>query len=280
MHIQKKWHQDKLAKSLFEIFNDKVSLIYEYDKSSPLFVRKANSEITKNNVDEAIDILLNGIRNYSDYPTAYIILGKAYTLKGLFKDAEEAYKKGSALIYSDSTYDFYMKEIEYSKTDKLIFNSDRGSAFLMSNNNLNENYQFTEIGDYNESITNESNNIIIDKFDEEKVNKDKLKNEHKDTTNSDNIFEENLDELASEISSAKMPEIDNSKINNVSTKEFVNDDDPMIVSETLAKIYEAQNEYSEAIKVYEKLMIKHPDKKEEYTNKIISLKSINDNPSD
>lgn len=268
-----------MAKSLFEIFNDKVSLIYEYDKSSPLFVRKANSEITKNNVDEAIGILINGIRNYPDYPTAYLILGKAYTLKGQFKDAEEAYRKGSDLIYSDSTYDFYMNEIEALKTERLIFNSDRGIAFLNGDDKEIEKDEPAVIENKNIKInddelsTNERRNTIIDNVEEEEV-----KNGIKDKPNFDKEFEENLDELASEISSARMPEVDNSKIDNVSTKEFVNDD-PMIVSETLAKIYEAQDENSEAIKVYKKLILKHPDKKEEYTSRIIALKSNNDKPS-
>ena len=76
-----------------------------------------------------------------------------------------------------------------------------------------------------------------------------------------------------------MPEIDNSMIDNVSTKEFINED-TMIVSETLAKIYEAQSEFLEAIKVYEKLILKHPDKKEEYTNRIIDLKNSTDKQTD
>lgn len=255
----------KLAKSFFEIFNDKVSLIYEYDKSTPLFVRNANTEITKNNVDNAIDILINGIRKYPDYPTAYFILGKAYTIKGEFKDAEEAYRKGSDFIYSDSAFDFYMKEIEALKAERSLFKSDRGSAFLSSEDN--------EIKK-NEPSLLKNENVKNDKFEVDDIKKD-----IEDVANIENKFDEKLDELANEIASAHMPEIDNSKIDNVSTREYINDD-PMIVSETLAKIYEAQSEFLEAIKVYEKLILKHPDKKEEFTNRIIDLKTRSDNQTD
>ena len=228
----------KLAKSFFEIFNDKVGLIYEYDKSTPLFVRNANTEITKNNVDNAIDILINGMHKYPDYPTAYFVLGKAYTIKGEFKDAEEAYRKGSDLICSDSNFDFYMKKIEALKAERSLFKSDRGSAFLASENN--------------EIKKNNNNEIEIDN----------IKKEIENVPNIGNEFDEKLDKLANEITSARMPEIDNSKIDNVSTKEYINED-PMIVSETLAKIYEAQSEFLEAIKIYKKLILKHPDKRSE-----------------
>jgi tetratricopeptide (TPR) repeat protein len=47
----------------------------------------------------------------------------------------------------------------------------------------------------------------------------------------------------------------------------------MIVSETLAKIYVAQNEYDEAIKVYEKLIKKEPSRYEHFTEKIKEIRS-------
>jgi len=46
----------------------------------------------------------------------------------------------------------------------------------------------------------------------------------------------------------------------------------MLVSETLAKIYIAQGEIGEAIKIYEKLTERKPDKKETYLKKIEELK--------
>ena len=254
-----------MAKSFFEIFNDKVNLIYEYDKSTPLFVRNANTELTKNNVDTAIDILINGLHKYPDYHTAYLVLGKAYTLKGEFKDSEEAYRRGSDLIYSDATYDFYTKEIETLKAEKALFKSDRGTAFLVNEDQIIEKDEHALFK--NENIENDKTDI------------DNIKKEIENIPNIEKEFDEKLDELANEIASSRMPEIDNSMIDNVSTKEFINED-TMIVSETLAKIYEAQSEFLEAIKVYEKLILKQPDKKEEYTNRIIDLKNSTDKQTD
>ena len=47
----------------------------------------------------------------------------------------------------------------------------------------------------------------------------------------------------------------------------------LLVSETLAKIYISQGEYSEAIKIYEKLIERKPENKEKYFNSIEELKS-------
>ena len=89
----------------------------------------------------------------------------------------------------------------------------------------------------------------------------------------DNVnVDDRLEELAREISSARIKESDGDakksepefgEIGNTST----------IVSETLAKIYAAQGEYQEAINVYEKLIDKTPSRKEEYLASISELKS-------
>lgn len=46
-----------------------------------------------------------------------------------------------------------------------------------------------------------------------------------------------------------------------------------LVSETLAKIYISQGEFTEAIKIYEKLIERKPDNKEKYLHSIEELKS-------
>jgi len=47
----------------------------------------------------------------------------------------------------------------------------------------------------------------------------------------------------------------------------------MLVSETLAKIYLAQNEFNEAIKVYEKLIKKDSARYDYYTGKIKEIRT-------
>lgn len=94
-----------------EQFKSKVRLVYEYDRKSPLFARIANWELENNNTSSAIEILEHGLREYPDYPTPYFILGKAYVLSGEFGKALKCYKKGSELIHSEETYEYYSKVV-------------------------------------------------------------------------------------------------------------------------------------------------------------------------
>lgn len=103
-----------------EKYSDKVDLIYSYNQRTPLFVRKAGFELKKKNIDEAIDILSKGLKSFSGYAAPYFLLGKALALKGNYSEAIEQIKKGSDIISSKRTYDYYLDEIENIKNRKSI----------------------------------------------------------------------------------------------------------------------------------------------------------------
>jgi len=235
-----------LSKTTTEIFNDKVNLIYEFDKRSPLFVRMANTEIEKNNIKKAIEILNSGLKGYPDYAAANILLGKAYTLLGNYGKALQNIKTGCDIIHSQKTYEFYLNEIENIKKQRSLFELSRRKSFMPPAEEIEKN-------------SSEPSLFEPEKGEEKKPHK----------------FEEQLYKLAEEISHAKMPEAANQSAdsesgdsaNNIS---FVNEN--LIVSETLAKIYIAQGEYNEAIIVFQKLKKKNPGKTDYYDEKIIELK--------
>ena len=224
-----------------EIFNDKVSLIYEYNKRSPLFVRMANTEIENNNVDKAILILQNGLRIYPDYSAAYLLLGKANTLIGNYSLALKNFKTGSDLANSKKTYDYYLKELENIKKQRSLFDGNTKNAFLFEDEKP-------------------------DKLHEPEIARPAAKSYETASV------EERLAELAKRISTAKIPEVTDTtsdteyELNNFS-------EGNLIVSETLAKIYTTQGEYNEAIEVYKKLIRKNPQKIDYYTQKINALNS-------
>jgi tetratricopeptide (TPR) repeat protein len=235
-----------LTKSPVEIFNEKVSLIFEYDKSSPLFVRQANTEINNNNYERAIEILTEGIKLYPDYPTAYVIYFKALSLSGEYGKALLQIKTAGDLLHSKRTYEYYLKEIDSVKSRSSIFATSKGSTFIPTLDNFEQD---------------DEPNLFLQEPE--------LKTE-------ENFEETNIDErleaLADEISSARLNEIADLDF---SYDNIENDSDSgsKIVSETLAKIYAAQGEYMEAIRVFEKLIDKNPSKKEEYIQKIKELNS-------
>jgi len=227
-----------MSSNSFDAFNQKVSLIYEYNNKSPLFARVAENEIEKNNIDTAIKILTEGLINHPDFSVAYFLLGKAHTIKGNYGQALKSIKKGSELIHSPKTFDYYLREIDAIKKQRQLFNVSRWA------NVANENpIQQTQ------SQSNET-----------------------DQVKTSESIEETLNKLTAEIEgTSKVIKEAKKKIEDNRVKEHSNND--FIVSETLAKIYITQGEFKEAISVYKKLKVKNPEKESYFDSKIAELKA-------
>lgn len=119
-----------MSKTSAETFNDKVNLIYEYNKRSPLFVRVANIEIENNNATRAAEILNDGLAIYPDYPTAHILLGKTLMLLGRYKEALDSFRRGSELVSSHGVYEYYVQEVETFKKQRVLFEPSHKPAFF------------------------------------------------------------------------------------------------------------------------------------------------------
>ncbi len=222
-----------------EVFNQKVSLICEYNSKSPLFVRLAGIEIEKNNLDNAIDILNEGIKDHPEFSVAYFLLGKAQTIKGNYSEALKFFKDGSELIHSPKTFDYYLNEIDKIKKQRSFFNISHWAEFA------NENFSA-------------------------KINSTPSENLNSTT---DKTIEETLTKLTAEIEDATKSIRDaKNKIEENRAKENLTDN--FIISETLANIYINQNELQAALSVYKKLLKKNPDKENYFNSKIEELKSL------
>lgn len=225
-----------------QIFNQKVSLIYEYNKNSPLFVHIAGSLIESNNPDDAIEILDNGLKKYPEYAVAYFLLGKAYTIKGLYSQALKYVKRGSELIHSPKTYDYYLREMEAIKKQRSFFKVTRWEDIVEE-----EELSDPSIKDIEDSLKTQP-----------------------PLTESIKKFNEDLMEAKETIQQAKENQTP-------SLKQLTENN--LIISETLAKIYINQGEFLEAISVYEKLISKYPEKTDYYQIKIEEIK-IRMNPDE
>ncbi|HSD62658.1 MAG TPA: tetratricopeptide repeat protein [Ignavibacteriaceae bacterium] len=117
-----------------QTFSEKVNLIYEYNKQSPLFVRVANNEIEKNNFERALEILNEGIIDYPNYPVAHIMLGKTLNLLGKYKEALDAFRKGSELINSNKVYEYYRREVESLKKQRIFLETNKSGSAIENDN--------------------------------------------------------------------------------------------------------------------------------------------------
>ena len=207
-----------MSKSSSQIFNEKVNLIYEYNKQSPLFVRVAYNEFEKNNFERALEILNDGISHYSGYPVAYIVLGKTQMMLGKYKEALDSFRKGSDLVKSHKIYEYYLQEVESRKKQRIFFENPEKPGFIARDQN--------EIPVEGKRPSLEDELFSFDSLDQQKDNPSLM------TTGGDSI-----------------------------------------VSETLANIYVTQGEFREALKIFEKLLNKNPQKRDYYLQKINEIKA-------
>lgn len=219
-----------------ENLSTKAKLLYERNNRSPLFLKTADSYLNRNEVQNAIRILDEGIKIFTEHPLAFILLGRANYMLGNIDTADSFIKQGSELLDSSQTYTHYKKVLKLPDKPVSPFDSSRG-------------------------------NIFINSFGDD----DTLKNQLKLANNSQSI-DERLSQLADEVMKAKIERNENFSIPET-VQETILSDKSKLASETLANIYLNQGEKNEAIKIFELLIDRQPDKKEYYLRKISEIKS-------
>lgn len=119
-----------MAQNVKDFTADKIKLIYEFNNGSPLFARVASILIEEGNIPEAVSILEKGISNYPDYPTAYFVYALAEAYSGNEKAAKDFVKKGTALINSEESEEFYFKKINSIISERNSLNNAKRPSFI------------------------------------------------------------------------------------------------------------------------------------------------------
>ncbi|MEI7810849.1 MAG: hypothetical protein WCJ01_00325 [Ignavibacteria bacterium] len=203
-----------------DIYEDKLTLIYEHDNASPLFIRAASQAASKENFSKAVEILKSGLKIFPNYPTAHILLGKVYTMTEKYDLAEESFRKGINLINSPETLNYYIREIENYRNKNTSFTQSRRVAFFQDN--------LKEI-----------------------IKEDAKPELHKNTSTDDTP-----EEIEKKLRTARIIPEQNESIPEIPTEERAKPVQKPIVSESMAKVYISQGHFKEALKVYEELLPK------------------------
>ncbi|HPN37620.1 MAG TPA: hypothetical protein PL041_04400 [Melioribacteraceae bacterium] len=215
---------------------DKILLIYEFDTNSPLFAAVANYYLEQKEIKKALEILKSGLVLYPGYPTAHIIMGKVLTVNGDYDKAKEHFIEASKLLNEPDTLKYYNTKIE---------------------NVISGNQKFADA--INEHFDDDDLFVIDDEFETIGNNKE-------------NSIDDNLEKIALELQSAKIPPVTtlDEEFEDINV-EFNNKG---IISEPLASIYFAQGNFNEAMEMYNKLISINPEKEMIYRAKISEIKNI------
>jgi len=212
----------------------KAKLIYERDSSSPLFLKTADYYLQVNDPHNAYSILENGLKLFPDHPLAHILMGKVQYALGNIEKSESCFRKASELLNSEETFAYYKNKYNLPDRKSSPFDSSRGNLFI----NTDEEFKIGAEFERDES----------------------------------GAIEDNLQELSQQLMNARIVNNDNDFSANYNQKKY-NTDKSKLATETLAKIYISQGQKSEAIKIYEILVIRDPEKKDYYLQKISELKA-------
>jgi len=156
----------------------RLSLVYEFNNSSPLFARVAAIELEKGNSEKAENILQQGLKLFPDYAAGYIIFGKLLTHLTRYKEAEESFRKGCSIIASKSSLEYYLNYLESAKKETSSLQGSRRVSFV-DNKTLDIIDIDTPIEEQldtlakkidNAKIPYPDNNEIIDSPDDDELN--------------------------------------------------------------------------------------------------------------
>lgn len=260
---------------------DKFALIYEFDKSSPLFAYIAQKELESNNYEKAREVIEEGLQIYPDYSVALIVYAKILAATGNLENAKTNLLKACDIIDSEETYKYYLAEIEKMFANYKVEPEISRTTFVPEELNfaIDENPKLDE------------SPVLDDLAEIEAIIKGQLFDDELFKENSIETIqipnEDDLDKLAEELSNAHMPPPQKAESEELPEIEDVFEvvEEPIveekpaereIVSETLAGIYFAQGNYKEALSLYTKLVDYNPAKADFFKKRIRQINEILD----
>lgn len=221
--------------------------------NSPLFARLADLYLDCGDPDHALQVSLEGLKSFPDYSSAHLMLAKSYLMLRRYHDARESLKKVLYLLpVSSAAYELEKKSYElerlYPPAKKTDFEIAIPGAWSGGQPSRRKKWSQHENLIPGAQLFIKSNPKLQEAIDVPEVE----------------IKEEiDLEALAEKLENAKIPVVaeDTTHLSFISPQIAEQSEvDSRPVTETLASIYAHQGRYLEAIRSYEILKVRFPDR--------------------
>lgn len=239
------------------------------DASSLLFARLAQAYLESGRVDEAVSLCIAGVKEYPDYTTAHLLLGRCYIALKKFPDAKRALQQVLDLLPTCARADALLRDIavaeerpvvkppSLAKRERKRSRSDviPGVEEIVSPPSPKRSRATRQASAEKPSIP------------AEQVTAKELEETGKDVEG-----DAELEQLIRSLKGAKIPPLSETDVLEPLVEEpEEKTQPPPIITETLASIYTDQGGYEEAIAAYKVLMQQRPEEKEKFEKKIQDL---------
>ncbi len=234
---------------------------------SPLFARLADGYLEAGDPERALQVCLEGLKNYPEYASAHVVLAKIYLAFRRYHDARESLKRsldllptsmGAAELYRRS----FALEKEFPSPDRFV-----SAREIVEADGIPEDVHRSRWSEREDLIP--GSGLFA-----------RPKSSAPSTPALPAREELDLESLAERLENARIPIVEEEAAEPRSLQVQAKPDDietrPM--TETLAAIYVRQEKYAEAARVYEYLMRTHPEREADFADVIRQLRERQQRP--
>jgi tetratricopeptide (TPR) repeat protein len=209
------------------------------NRRSPIFARLASYYLMEGKVDRTVELCLEGLHHFPHYPTAHLILGKAYEAQGRHVEAMLEYQKAKRAVPDNPTVVELLRKVEVREQDAFrAFAEERG-----------------------QKLQERRNTVAFELYAGEDPDPG--------TGASDFVLERLR--AAEQPPPAPPSPVPLRRERPAEHRAAEASTGPKIVTATLAEIYANQGEYQAAITAYERLREQHPEEAGRYSRRIAQL---------
>lgn len=205
---------------------------------SPSFARLASYYLREGQHQKAVDICLEGLKQYPNYATAHFVLGKCYETLGRNIEAMLEYRRVLKSLPDNPTVQRLLKQVEQREQEAFrSFSEERSRKLKEGKETITFDHYIDEGGGKTESTAE----FLLRRLQDVRQS-------------TPHVAPDNRRPAEEPLRPASPSKI---------------------VTATLAEIYASQGEYKEAIEAYKKLVNQRPIEAERYSKRIAQLEELN-----